>query len=198
MDRSIEEDFLKRPARALPSAYIQDWYFAATTDWTGHDHVAWFLPRVMEMLAAGEVVATVGDEVVLQRLALTGFPDHWPPEEVEAVKAFCMALFHRQITARDNGIDRWLCMFGQGGLGIDPFLGLLDDMDDADLAELLYANWFQAGRGRVQFTAFWSVEPAKSKVWAWYTSGELAERMDRIALAGDLKAAAIRDLILDQ
>ncbi|MBA3909579.1 MAG: hypothetical protein C0524_06750 [Rhodobacter sp.] len=78
MDPEIEADFLKRKARDLPLEYVRDWYFAAFTDAISHSHVAWFLPRVMELLADGHEFAPAGDEVAFMRLPLTGFPDRWP------------------------------------------------------------------------------------------------------------------------
>ncbi len=62
MDPAIEADFLKRAARDLPDAYVRDWFFAAYDSGITHAHVAWFLPRVLEMLAAGKDVAIVGNE----------------------------------------------------------------------------------------------------------------------------------------
>ncbi|MFM7444285.1 MAG: hypothetical protein ACKO2N_10310, partial [Tabrizicola sp.] len=78
MDPKIEADFLRQKARDLPLAYVRDWYFVAFTDDINHTHVAWFLPRVLELLADGKEVASVGDEVAFQRLPRTGFPDRWP------------------------------------------------------------------------------------------------------------------------
>jgi hypothetical protein len=200
MDPKIEADFLKRPPRELPSAYIRDWYFAAFIDDIAHDHVAWFLPRVMEMLAAGEEVAVVGHEVVFQRLPLTGFPDRWSKDEVAALNRFALAFFETRLTEAAasfmKDIDSWLCMIGQGGIDIDPLLRRMETLPDDDLADLLHRNWFYRGRGSIRFDAFWSVEPARTMAWNWYTSPTLAARMEREAMAGNETALEVYDMIV--
>jgi hypothetical protein len=200
MDPKIEADFLKRKARELPSAYVREWYFAAYANDISHDHIAWLLPRVMEMLADEEEVASVGHEVIFARLPLTGFPDRWPHAEVAVVNRFARALFERKLGEADlrfpQDIDSWLCMFGQGGIDIDPLLRQMDVLSDDDLAALLHRNWFYHGHGSIRFDAFWSLEPAKSMAWRWYTSPTLAARMERAAMAGNEKALDIYDLIV--
>jgi hypothetical protein len=199
MDPKIEADFLKRKARDLPAKYVREWYFAAFTDDISHNHVAWFLPRVMEMLADGQEVAAVGHEVVFQRLPLTGFPDRWPERQVDAVNRFALALFEVKVwspkTTGLEDIDSWLCMIGQGGIDISPMLRLLDDLPDDDLVDLLYRNWFIYGRGSIRLDAFWSVEPAKTLAWSWYTSALLLTRMERAAMTGNNKALEVHSVI---
>lgn len=201
MEPEIEADFLKQRARDLPAAYVRDWYFAAFADGLSHDHVAWFLPRVMEMLADGEEVAMVGNEVAFARLRRTGFPDRWPAPEVAAVNQFAVAFLKTMIAtkaARPTGaLDTALCMFGQGGIDIAPLLGLMDAMTDDDLANLLHDDWFFGDRGRIPFNAFWEAEPARTLAWAWYTSPALAARMDRAAMAGNERALAVFGLIAE-
>lgn len=199
MDPRIEADFLQRKARDLPSDHVRDWYLATHADTIGHTHVAWFLPRVLEMLAAGEVVASVGEEVVFQRLPLTGFPDRWPDRQVAAINRFALAYLERKLAAEPSlgwgQLDRLLCMFGEGGIDIRPLLRRLDALSDADLAALLYRTWFHAQRGSIPFDAFWSREPARSMAWNWYTSPDLMDRMERAAMAGDDRALEVHGLI---
>lgn len=199
MEPEIEADFLKQKARYLPLDYVRDWYFAAFTDQIGHDHVAWFLPRVMEMLAQGETIATVGHEVVFQRLPRTGFPDRWPPDEVAAVQgfaeAFFAALLDNRIPEADPDVDSWLCMFGQGGVDIVPLLRLMDALPDDLLADKLHRMWWHGGWGSISLDAFWDDRPAKSLAWNWYTSAHLLARMERAALAGSEQALDVHSVI---
>ncbi|MGL5008895.1 MAG: hypothetical protein ACRC6I_03375 [Paracoccaceae bacterium] len=200
MDRAIEADFLRRKARDLPDHYIRDWYFAAYDNSMTHDHVAWFLPRVMEMLAAGKEIAMVGQEVVLSRLPFAGYPDQWSHQEVTAVNRFALAFLEAKLVektrSRFQDIDSWLCMIGQGGIDVAPLLRRMDAMTDDDLAALLHGEWFISGLGYLPNNAFWSVEPAKTLVRNWYTSSALAERMERAAMAGNEKALEVYDLIV--
>lgn len=200
MDPAIEADFLKRKARDLPAVYVRDWYFAAYTQKISHAHVAWFLPRVMEILADGHEVASVGDEVAFNRLPLTGFPDRWPERQVAAVNRFALAFLEMKLASTPplgwGGLDRLLCMFGEGGIDLGPLLRSLDTLSDDALADLLHRTWFHFHSGTIVFNAFWSREPAKSQTWNWYTSPTLATRMERAALAGNDRALDVHDLII--
>lgn len=207
MDPKIEADFLARQARDLPESYVRDWYFAAFTDDIAHNHVAWFLPRVMEMLADGKEVASVGDEVAFNRLPRTGFPDRWPERQVAAINRFALAFLEFKLAADPPmgwaELDYLLCMFGEGGIDIGPLLNRLDALTDGDLASLLHRTWFYAPAGgtdgtqcrSIPFDAFWSREPARSMAWNWYTSTALLDRMERAAMAGNETALAVYALI---
>ena len=200
MDPKIEADFLNHAARDLPFEYIRDWYSAAYDASIRHAHVAWLLPRVMEMLAAGEVVSNVGNEVALNRLPLTGFPDRWPERQVQAVNDFALAWFdaliHGDLPPRAPDFDAALCMFGEAGLDIAPFLTVLDGLSDPELADILHGLWVHGGVGRVWFTAFWAREPARTLAWDWYTSDALRDRMELAAYAGHDKAFPVHDAIV--
>jgi hypothetical protein len=199
MDPTIEADFLKRPARELPLDYVRDWYFAAFTDAISHNHIAWFLARVMELLADGREIASVGDEVAFQRLPLTGFPDLWPERQVASINRFALAFLEMKLTANPplgwGQLDYLLCMFGEGGIGIGPLLRRLDALSDDDLAALLHRTWIYAHAGSIPFDAFWSREPAKSLAWSWYTSVSLMQRMERATMAGNEKALEVHSVI---
>lgn len=199
MDPKIEADFLKRPARDLPSAYVRDWYSAAFADAISHNHVAWFLPRVMELLADGADVASVGNEVAFSRLPRTGFPDRWPERQVAAINRFALAYLEMKLAANPplgwGELDYLLCMFGEGGIDIGPLLRRLDALSDDDLAALLHRTWIYGQAGSIPFDAFWSREPAKSLAWGWYTSASLMQRMERAALAGSEPALEVHTVI---
>lgn len=195
MDPGIEADFLNHPARDLPLSYIRDWFFAAFTDDLGFAQMGWLLPRILELLAAGEEVVYTGNEVALARLPRTGFPENWPAPAVAIVNRFARGFLSLRIAEQSRDLDMWLCMFGEGGVEMPPLLALLDELDDAALADLLHANWFEGSWSGIPFDAFWSREPARSQVWAWYTSAELDDRMARAGLAGNAKALQVSDLI---
>lgn len=200
MDPKIEADFLRRPARDLSLDYVRDWYFAAFTDDISHNHVAWFLPRVMELLADGEDVAIVGNETAFSRLPLTGFPDRWPERQVAAINRFALAFLEMKLATDPPmgwaDLDCLLCMFGEGLIDIGPLLRRLEALSDDDLAALLHRTWFHSQIGSIPFDAFWSREPAKSMAWNWYTSAALLARMERAAMAGNEKALDVHSVIV--
>lgn len=199
MDPKIEADFLNRTARDLPLDYVRDWYFAAFADDISHNHVAWFLPRVMELLADGQEFAHAGDEVAFQRLPRTGFPDRWPERQVAAVNRFALAYLEMKLATDTplgwGELDHLLCMFGEGGIDIAPLLDRLDALSDDDLASLLHRTWVYEHSGSIPFDAFWSREPARTMAWNWYTSAALMERMERAALSGNEKALDVHSVI---
>ena len=183
MDAEIEADFLNHQARDLPLPYIQDWYFAAYTDRTGFPHVGWLLPRIMELVARGEEVASVGEEVVFQRLTLTGYPDKWAPRRVEVVTDFAEALMRQRVRGDGAEVDVALCMFGIAGVDIRPLLDLLWALDDDDLARALWGDlWPYQLRDGMGMSAFWE-GPQRDVAWAWYTAPALKERMLAYAAA---------------
>jgi hypothetical protein len=197
----IEADFLKMDARDLPANYVRDWYFAAFADGINHDHIAWFLPRVMEMLAAGEEVASVGNDIAFQRLPRTGFPGAWDRSEVLAVQrfanAFFAALLSGEVPDTAPEIDRWLCTFGIGGVDVRPLLALLDDLTDDRLIEVLHREWIHPYAHFVGVSAFWEDSLVRKEVWDWFTSRALLERMEEAAMAGNEKALDIYGVIAE-
>lgn len=195
MDPAIEADFLNHPARDLPAAYVHDWYFAAFAADLGYSQMGWILPRVLQLLADGEEVTNLGLEVVLARLPVAGFPDGWPPEAVEVVSRFAHAWIATRIEEGTTEIDAHLCMIGESGLPIGPLLADVAALADAELAALLHRSWVKGRAGSIGFSAFWSQEPARSEVWAWYTSTGLEARMRRAGETGDPKAAAVAEVI---
>jgi hypothetical protein len=199
MDYDIEKDFLKRRARDLPESYVKDWYFAAFADDIAHDHVAWFLPRVMEMLAAGAEVAMVGQEVAFARLPRAGFPDDWTLAEIASVTQFASDYFAAflagEIPRRYLDIDSTLCMFANGGLPVAPLLAQLDALPDAVLIDLLYREWVFPNAKRVSETAFWDKGPAQAAVQAWFRSDTLKNRLWQAIEDGNEKAADLLEAI---
>jgi hypothetical protein len=199
MNRAIEADFLKRRARDLPAHYVNDWYNGAYDDAISHDHVAWFLPRVMEMLAAGQSVALVGDEVALSRLPLAGFPDEWSLAEIATITQFASCYFVAFLAGdipRDYlDVDSTLCMFAKAGLLMAPLLAELDALSDQHLIDLLYREWVFPTGNSISHTAFWDKSPAYDQVHAWFRSDKLKHRLWLSVGNGNEKAADLLEAI---
>jgi hypothetical protein len=199
MDPKIEADFLKRRARDLPAHYVNDWYNGAYDSGIAHDHVAWFLPRVMEMLAAGEEVATVGEEVALSRLPLAGFPEDWSLGEISSVTQFATDFFAAfllgEIPQDYLDIDSALCMFAKGGLPMQPLLSQLDALADEVLIDLLHQEWIFETTRHISHTPFWDHGPAFVQVHAWFRSDALKARLWKAVENGNERAADLLEAI---
>jgi hypothetical protein len=169
MDPRLAAEMQATPARALSETHVREWYGAAFASDPTYAQVAWFLPRVLEMLSDGKDVAHVGDEVVFARLPPTGFPDRWPERQVAVLNRFALAYLEMRLVSEQpldwGELDRLLCMFGQGGFDMGPLLGRLDTLSDRDLAAILHESWYYLESGTIPVDAFWSREPAKSQVW---------------------------------
>lgn len=196
MDPAIVRDFFTPPLRTLPLAYVRDWFSAAyEPDGVPRDIWTYLLPRILELLAAGEDVCPVGIELSLDRFA-TGKPESWSAEEWKVLDAFRRAYLARAVETGDQPLDDVLCMFSRAGWAVEDLIGQLAAMPDAMLAHGLW----RGGCGGISISAFWK-SPANTAVYEFYTSQALFDRMEALALADDTdpkltaKAAAVADLI---
>jgi hypothetical protein len=200
MDPEIEANILKVPARELPLDYVRDWYNGGYDDTIQHDHVAWFLPQVLEFLASGQEVALVGSETVFTRLPEAGYPQRWAKDEVACLQHFAETFLAAQLSGQikelEEGLDGCLCMFGEGGFDLAPLLAMLDAMEDASLIDLLHRNWVKPYGRDIAGSPFWTDGPARNMVWDWYTSDAMLDRLTRAMLAGSEKAVDLYDLIV--
>ncbi len=184
----IETDFLNHSPRELTEAYIRDWYFAAVAGENGrvvHKPIAnWVMPRVLEMLAQGAEPASVGDEVVLQRLA-AGDSTRWNDNQNHVLERFQWAYIDNLPNCDDRVmLDDVLCMFALAGFETPPLTDHLMGWSDAALVNTLWRDWVSIYNHRsIWRTAFWEANELPAQhIWNWYLSEDLQERMTRIAL----------------
>ncbi len=179
----IEADFFNPPIRELPLHYLQDWYFAAY-DPGGVSKRVWgyLLPRVLEVLAVEEDVATVGLEVSLNRFQ-TGQRDNWNAAEWDVLDRFQRAYLARDLTQTRDYLDDVLCMFALAGWPLDSLIAQVSAYADDALANRFWNDWCR-GRPSIWVTAFWE-DGQNSDAFAFYTSRALYDRMEALALAPD-------------
>lgn len=185
MDAAVEADFLNPPIRELPLAYVRDWYFAAYQP-PGIAKATWayLLPRILEVLAADQEVSSVGIEVSLNRFQ-TGNPENWSTREWNLIDRFQRAFLRRSIEPTENYLDDVICMFGLAGWNVDDLMEQVSSASDEELARRFWNDWCRnvvPGREDVWITAFWEGE-VQSTVYNFYTSRELLDRMQALALA---------------
>lgn len=179
----VEKDFLNPDIRDLPLHYVRDWFFAAF-EGEGISRRTWgyLLPRILEILAAGEDPASVAREVSLSRFE-TGVRAHWSEAEWAVLDQFQRAYLEREKIPNSDYLDDTICMFGLAGW---PLQGLLDQVtswSDEVLVNRFWHDWCK-GRPSIWITAFWDEEGQKT-VRQYYSSPELTERIEAYALAAD-------------
>ncbi|WP_439814499.1 hypothetical protein [Zavarzinia sp. CC-PAN008] len=190
MDREIEADFFNPPIRELPLRYLQDWFFAAY-DLTTMPKETWgyLLPRVLEILAAGEHVASNGLEVSLSRFD-TGNPDRWSPRQWTVLDEFQRSFLRHTIDHTQDALDDVLCLFKLGGW---PLASLQEQVINAPVGALvqrLWRDWCGSsapGRECIWTTTF-SPKHDRSRARAFYTSRDLHDRLMAFAFDDDTDA----------
>ncbi|MGH6613239.1 hypothetical protein [Sphingomonas sp.] len=204
MDLAIEQDFFNSPIRELPLSYVRDWYLAAY-DPAGIPKETWayLLPRILEILAAGEDVSSVATEVSLNRFE-TGNPEKWSLKEWKVLDDFQRTYLSHEIEHGDHTLDDMLCMFSLAGWDLQGLLDQVLSARDEILAQRLWNDWCRYGQasgiGTIWVTAFWE-SPENSAAYEFYTSRGLHDRMEALALADDAdaelaaKASAVATLI---
>lgn len=178
MEPEIERDLFTPDPRDLPLHYLRDWFFAACEPPVPALTWRWLLPRILEVLAAGEDPASVGMEVSLDRYP-TGDADRWRAEEWAVLEDFRRLYLQRCLDGGPEMLDDVLCMFHRGGWPLPALLEQVAAAPDAALAERLWRDWC-FGRPAIWIDAFWE-GGGNSAVWDFYTSRALYERMARLA-----------------
>lgn len=176
MYAEVEADFLRPEIRALPLLYVQDWYCAAADQPVNRAIWRYLLPRILEILVAGEDPASVGIEVVFSRYP-TGIPGEWTPAQWAVLDAFQSAFLP---IPRDDALDDVLCMFANGGWPLDSLQEQVFAFPDTLLIKRLWRDWQGHSQLNIWQTAFWN---GPSSMWSFYISDRLYERVSGIALA---------------
>lgn len=160
----------------IPNYDLRDWYFAASDIPFPINVIRWFLPRILDGLARQEDMASVGEEILLQRLGMAGFPDAFTDAELDVVNRFSMAFLETflQPEKRPFDLDVLLCMFALGKVDLMP---LVDRLDAAPIDVLIDSMREGDMAMEIGFTAFWESGPAKDAALAWFTSERTVERL---------------------
>jgi len=125
MTPEIEDDFFNPVIRQLPLRYVRDWFQAAyNPPGIAKGTWAYLLPRVLEILAAGEEPASVGIEVSLSRFQ-TGNRANWSNREWKVLDRFQRDFLRGKVERGSDAMDDVLCMFRLAGW---PLTGLLDQV----------------------------------------------------------------------
>lgn len=190
MDAAIAADFFKPDIRDLPLEYLSDWYGSAySPDGVGRHIWTYLLPRVLEVLAAGENPSNTGIELVFDRYD-TGKPDQWSGPQWEILDRFQRVFVVARLPVREDWpgsvLDDTLCMFRRGGWPLHGLMEQLENLPTSLLATRLWCDWcsHRADGGTINMSPFWH-NPERDTVYGFYTSEGLRSRLESLALADE-------------
>lgn len=193
MPKAIEADFFRPNIKDLPVHYLREWFGAAcATEGVRKDIWSYLLPRTIEVLAMGEEPKNVGIEVSLSRFD-TGNPSHWSDKQWSVLDRFQRQFLQSSSPStgawRYHTLDDIICMFTLGGWQLDDLLSQVMSMADEQLVERLYQDWCGnfGDYGKIDVTEFWE-KPDKARVREFYTSEQLRQRLETIALSDSVDA----------
>jgi hypothetical protein len=164
------------------------YHFLTETGVFNRHEVRYMLPRILDLLAAGEEPHAAGDECSLSCLANAGYPEQWTAPERAAIDAFFFAMLDACLEDEEFwerwSLDTLLCVAGCANADVGALLARADRAEDQRLARAVAhdIDWvgglYPAG-GLVN--AFWqSARPEHAAaVDAWYRHPELLARVER-------------------
>lgn len=162
--------------REIPNYAIRDWFFAASNTPFPLNVIRWFLPRILEGLARSEDMAAVGEEVLLHRLGMAGFPEMFTEPKIKVVDRFAMTYLEAVLAGAQKplDLDTTLCMFALGGIDLTP---LIERLDSAPIDAVIDSMRERSIGIEIGFTAFWESGPAKDVALGWFASDWTIERL---------------------
>lgn len=111
-----------RPLRELTGDDLDLYARKALTTWGGVEDFKHFLPRLFELMAL-DLLKSFDYEVLVNKLSYIEWLG-WPPEEVDAIRHFFMALWANVLAHQPDypSAREWLCVIGQAEDDLLPYL----------------------------------------------------------------------------
>lgn len=177
MDSRIEKDFYNPDIRGLPLKYVQNWYQGAYEFPLPKSIWGYLLPRILEILAAGEDVSTVSLEISLSRFP-TGDQSMWSKNEWAVIDQFQRLYLTEAIKQTGTGdfLDDILCMFAIAKWPLEDLHKQVMEIEEEFLVQKLWSDWCQFEDPSIWQTPFWDKEN-ENKALMFYTSRQLYERL---------------------
>lgn len=187
MPRELADKFFAPEIRDLPLNWLNEWFSAAAAIEGVSKHLWTYLtPRILEVLAAGELPDALGLEVTMQRYPI-GQESQWSSKQWRVIDKFQRSYLKRLISSDFNlvteNLDDVLCMFRAGGWSLEDLLSQVTAAPTSQLAERLWQEWCEGFSefGTIWITAFWKAED-ETRMRDFYTSGTLHKVFLDIAL----------------
>ena len=188
-DRSIQERFFQPDVAELPLAWLQDWFCGAVVGGELPRQVwRYLLPRILEVLAAGEMLSSIALEASLSRFP-TGVAENWTVEEWSVLDRFQRKFLCRglEISAEDR-FDDVLCLFGRAGWSLDGLFAQVLELPTEALVLRLWADWNWGGKPEIDLSYCWE-EDQMPRVRAFYLSDNLRRKVGQVI--GDPRTPAV-------
>ncbi len=200
MNSKIEKDFFRPKVDELPIEYIREWFKGSIADDFSQSVWTYILPRVLEILALGKEPSFIGIEVSLNRFP-TGNRSHWKSDQWSVLERFQFEYLKSGSFPDGVMLDDIICMFAEASFPIDSLIKSLETWSDEMLVQRLWADWCEwTISNEIWLTAFWE-ESNVDKIWAWYTSQSLYDRISSFGLSNEAnedisaKALEVADVI---
>lgn len=175
MLKKDEAQILTTPVRSVPKELIEEWLNAAFDLHPTEASSMWLLPRLMDLVAQNIELNTVGDEIIFKRCGNYSPVSVWTTTPKACFEKFAVELFAARLRLPNPRIDETLCMFSNAGMGMNPLLNYLEQLDIQLLAQAIIAEsetWFTLGGG-----AFWENGVHRREVQDWASRSKISDRL---------------------
>jgi len=164
------------PVREVPLRLVQEWLYAAYAPDIGRPHLVWIFPRIMELLAQGQDVSWIGNQVAFARCEQGGSMRDWPKARRDVFGEFAAAYVDARLDWPGPGLDEMFCILGASGMDPAPIIARLDAVPLPRLARAMLADW-NGVFPDLGSDAFWKKGPFLDAVRDWFCDGRLGDRL---------------------
>jgi hypothetical protein len=182
IDDADHARLMAQPLRQLATHNLSKYAWRAITTWGDGDDLAYFLPRLLELLAR-EPGEWVDVEVLLGKLALAGWRT-WAAGEIAAVEHYLAALWRAVLSSYPAHLDVATVLRAYSQLidDLHPCLAAWDADDRTaalrHLAELVLTSWATLWRTRRLDSTGWR-DPQLAQVVGWLRRDATLARLER-------------------
>ncbi|MFN0278142.1 MAG: hypothetical protein ACKVRN_06005 [Pyrinomonadaceae bacterium] len=166
------EVLLSTPLRAIPGNDLSSYAASAFLTVAEKDDYLYFLPRILELSITGENFSWPSLEVTGRAVKDAGF-QQWSSSMQRTLSDFLLLVVEHIVRSGEHWkIDEWMCGIGLMELDVEPFLGLIEQNQDAVL-EYWKDNSGKLDRGLLG-NEFWDPPNAQhDQIVKWFQSSKI-------------------------
>lgn len=171
---AAEKGVLLNTARKkLSGACLNDFIMSVFNTIGNEEDFKYFLPRVLELIALGEleVSGLVGDKLLKANY------QQWPDDLSNAVDAMLRVIWQEGLLKQDDNDERslsaYLCLVGNADVDMQPYL---EDLFHVPSCAVMLWEWELEGARKGKLSDyFWSNEANKQAVIKWILSKDVED-----------------------